>query len=272
MNKSRFALISLLLVGALSITAAVSYRSQLATEQTRAANLDTAARVVAEFLSLEPVALPSDLSPYWLARSTARFEDAPIHIVYYGDPLCSDCGAFFEQMKVLEAEFAGKMNIAYQFFPLEARCNNVVTKDKHPGACDLSYMMAARPDSFRALHDEILENMDSAKTAGWRTRFASAHGLEAALSDSAIQSRVHTLIQTGAEYPPTSPKFAHGIRSTPTLIVNRRMIIGTLPLPHMRAILQSLVFAAQAERSSFIESWINPGCSVESDAKQCGAQ
>jgi hypothetical protein len=148
----------------------------------------------------------------------------------------------------------------------------VVTKDKHPGACDLSYMMAARPDSFRAVHDAILQNMDSAKIEGWRARFAATHRLEAALADTAIQNRVHALIRTGAEYPPTSPKFAHGIRSTPTLIVNGRMIIGTLPLPHMRAIFQALVFASQAGDAGFIESWINPGCSIESEAAQCGAE
>ena len=37
------------------------------------------------------------------------------------------------------------------------------------------------------------------------------------------------IIATGAEYEKTSDQFAHGIRSTPTLIVNNRMIIGTLP-------------------------------------------
>jgi protein-disulfide isomerase len=258
--------------GVFSTTAAISLRSHRQQEQAEVAGRDATARVVAEFLSLPQVAAPSQLSPYWLVRSTDRFEDAPIHIVYYGDPLCSDCRVLFEQLEVLEAEFAGKLNVAYQFFPLEARCNDVVTKDKHPGACDLSYMMAASPDSFRSIHDAILEDMDSAKTAAWRARFAARHRLEAAAADTAIHNRVHALIRTGAEYPPTSPKFAHGIRSTPTLIVNGRMIIGTLPLAHMRAIFQALVFASQAGDAGFIESWINPGCSVESEASQCGTE
>ena len=271
MNKRTVVIVTLAAAGVLSTTAAVSFRARLAQERTLAANSNTSARVVAEFLSLARVANPSALSSYWLVKSTPRFEDAPIHIVYYGDPLCSDCRALFEQMKILEREFAGKMNVAYQFFPLEARCNNVVSKDKHPGACDLSYMMAARPDRFRALHDEILENMDSAKSRDWQHRFAERHELQFARTDTAIQNRVHTLIRTGSEYPPTSTKYQHGIRSTPTLIVNGRMIIGTLPLPHMRAVLHALVYASQAESGNFIESWINPGCSIESDAAQCGS-
>ena len=96
--------------------------------------------------------------------------------------------------------------------------------------------------------------------------------MQYALSDPAVQARVHELTQTGAAYAPTSSKYAHGIRSTPTLIINQRMVIGTLPLYQLRAILQSLVFASQAEQRQFMESWINPGCSIESEAGQCGVK
>ena len=254
MNTRRIAITVLALAGITSTTAAVSFRSRFTDEQAKTESLNTSARVVAEFMSLERVAMPSQLSPYWLVRSTARFEDAPIHIVLYGDPLCSDCRALFDQMNVLEPEFAGKMNVAYQFFPLEARCNDVVTKDKHPGACDLSYMMAARPDSFRIIHDRILENMDSAKTDAWRTRFAAAHKLGSALTDTVIHNRVHALIRTGAEYPPTSPKYAHGIRSTPTLIVNGRMISGNAPPSRSRTMPVRSRQARAPERSAAIAS------------------
>lgn len=262
-------ILTLIVAGVAATTAAVSFRSRFEAMRTRMTIDEEADRIVAQFLTLQPVPLPSQVSPYWLVRSTAQFQDAPINIVLYGDPLCSDCHVLFEQMRLLEQEFAGKLNVVYQFFPLEARCNDVVEKDKHPGACDLSYLMAARPDSFRALHDEILTNIDSARAAPWRARFADRHNLQPALTDSALHTRVRALIRTGAEYAPTSPKFRNGIRSTPTLIVNGRMIIGTLPLPQMRAIFQALVYAGEAEQNRFIESWINPGCSIDSEAAQC---
>lgn len=252
--------------------AAFRFHARLAQSERQLEVARANARVVAEFLSLEHVPLPNVLSDYWLVRSAERFEDAPIQLVLYGDPLCSDCRVLFEQMQLLEQEFAGQMNVLYYFFPLEARCNDVVEKDKHPGACDLSYMMAADPERFRAIHDEVLSNMDSAKVAGWRARLAERHGVTMALTDTAVQSRVHALMRTGAAYPPTSSKYAHGIRSTPTLILNGRMIIGTLPLPQLRAIFQALVDASRMSDRRFMESWINPGCSTDSEAVQCRAE
>lgn len=270
MNKRRIALAIITLALLLTATAAFSFRSRYEQTRRQLAADSASVRVLAEFFSLDTVPPPSVLSSYWLVRSAESFRAAPIHIVLYGDPLCSDCRVLFQQMKLLEREFSGQLNVVYQFFPLEARCNDVVAKDKHPGACDLSYMMAAQPDRFRVVHDEILENMDSAKTPGWRARFARRHGLESALADSALQLRVRTLIRTGSEYAPTSSKYQHGIRSTPTLIVNGRMIIGTLPLDQLRAIFQGLLHARRMEERGFIESWINPGCSIESEATQCG--
>ena len=64
------------------------------------------------------------------------------------------------------------------------------------------------------------------------------------------------MIQTGREYEKTDERFAHGIRSTPTMIVNNRMIIGTLPYPQLRAIFQALVDEHEASDRRFIESWV----------------
>jgi hypothetical protein len=58
------------------------------------------------------------------------------------------------------------------------------------------------------------------------------------------------------------------------MIVNGRMLIGTLPLEHMRAILQALVDAHGASSNSFMENWLKPGCVIGSAAevKQCKAE
>ena len=86
---------------------------------------------------------------------------------------------------------------------------------------------------------------------------AKKHGLEAALSDKNTIDLVQRIINTGAEYEKTSDKFAHGIRSTPTLIVNNRMIIGTLPYGQLRAIFESLVAeGAKTGDRRFLENWV----------------
>ncbi len=78
-----------------------------------------------------------------------------------------------------------------------------------------------------------------------------------ALHDPATQEMVRTIINTGVEYEKTSVQDAHGIRSTPTMIINGRMIIGTLPYEQFQAIFQDLVDKYEG-RIRFIEQWIPP--------------
>lgn len=219
-----------------------------------------AARAVEQFWSLESVPWPSFISPFWTARSTERLDDAPIRIVEFADLLCSDCRFLHEQLQRLKEEFAGKLNIAFQFFPLEARCNDVVEKDLHPGACELSYATAHDPDLFLEIHDEIFANFGIAKeSAEWRRELSRRHGVEAAVEDSVTRALVHRIIETGREYGRTSEDFAHGIRSTPTMIINNRMIIGTLPYEQLRAIFQALVDEAEGTERRFMENWEETG-------------
>ncbi len=216
-----------------------------------------AARIVEQYFGLPKVQDPSIISPYWTVRSTERFADAAIRIIEYGDFLCTDCRYFNEQLVRLKEEFKGKMNVAFQFFPLDAQCNRVVAKDKHPGACDLSFMSAYDPSKFEQIHDEIFANLEAAKDPEWRAALARKYGVEAALTDSATRALVLRIIETGTEYARTSDEYAHGIRSTPTMILNNRMVIGTFPYEQLRAIFQALVDEHEvgAERR-FIEHWV----------------
>ncbi len=216
-----------------------------------------AARIVEQYYSLPLVEEPSLISPYWTVRSTERFEDAPIRVIEYGDLLCSDCLILHEQLKRLKQEFEGQLNIAFQFFPLDAQCNDVVDKDKHPGACDLSYMAAYDPDKFLQIHDEVWDNFRAAKTPEWRAELARRYGVETALEDSATKALVYEMIQTGAEYERTSERYAHGIRSTPTMIINNRMVIGTFPYAQLRAVFRALVDEHEGGEQRFLENWVD---------------
>lgn len=216
----------------------------------------TAMNILREYYGLPKVSLPSVISPYWPVKATERFEDAPIQIIAYADFLCPDCRYLNGQIQKLETEFAGKMNIAFQFFPLEAKCNKVVEKDLHPGACELAWIAAADPAKFKAVHDEIWANFEKAKSPAWRLALAKKYGVEAALKDQAVKDTVSRIIATGAEYEKTSDKYAHGIRSTPTLIINGRMVIGTLPYQHLKAIFQTLVDERSNVNRKFMENWV----------------
>ena len=213
-----------------------------------------AARVVKQYFGLPEVEWPTEISIYRTASATDDFHAAPIRIVEYVDPLCSDCKYLYEQMTRLKEEFGDQMNLAFQFFPLEAKCNDVVDKDKHPGACEMSYMAAYDPAKFSQIMGEVFANFEDAKTPEWRAELARRYGVEAAVTDSATIAGVARLIATGAEYDKTSDLYEHGIRSTPTMIINNRMVIGTFPYEQLRAIFQALVDEAEGN-TRFMENW-----------------
>jgi uncharacterized membrane protein len=215
-------------------------------------------RIIKQFRDLPLVNNPSILSPYWTVRSTDNFEDAPIHVIEFSDFLCPDCLFLTQEFDKLKQEFAGKINIAFQFFPLEGACNPVaLEKDIHPGACELSFIAAHDPAQFVAIHDEIFANFNLARRPEWRQELAMRYGVEQALHDPVTQDIVKSIANTGMEYERTSDQFTYGIRSTPTMIINGRMIIGTLPYEHMRAIFQDLVDEYEGQ-SRFIEQWVPP--------------
>jgi hypothetical protein len=157
----------------------------------------------------------------------------------------------------LEEEFPGKMNVVFQPFPLEGACNDVVEKDLHAGACDLTYMAAHDPDQFRAIHDEIWANWPPPRgpeRADWIRGLGVQFGVAEGVNDPETRALVQQLIQTGKEYEKTSDEFSFGIRSTPTMILNGRMVIGTLPYDQLRAIVEAIIAGTEGG-DRFIESW-----------------
>jgi len=226
----------------------------------KAAQTGTAVNIVRQFYELPKVASPSFLSPFWSVKSTDKFEDAAIQVIEFTDFACPDCLYLSQQLEKLKKDFAGKINVAIQFFPLEGLCNQVVPEkaNLHPGACELTYIAAGNPERFAEMHDEIWANFASRKDPAWRASFANKYGAEGAPNDPAVRELVKRIIDTGAEYEKTSDKFSHGIRSTPTTIINNRMIIGTLPYEHLKAIFQALVEEHEGGPKKFIENWVAP--------------
>jgi len=213
-----------------------------------------ASRIVDEYFGLPEVPLPSVLSPFWSIRSTEEFTGAPVQIVEYTDLLCPDCRFLAEQLHQLEEEFPGQMNVVFQPFPLEAACNDVVEKDLHEGACEMTYIATRDPGKFKAIHDEIWASWPEPRDPEWRSALAQRYDVEDAVSHPETQALVQTLIQTGKEYEKTSDRFSYGIRSTPTMILNGRMVIGTLPYEQLKAIVEAIIRHAQGE-DRFMEAW-----------------
>jgi hypothetical protein len=92
-------------------------------------------------------------------------------------------------------------------------------------------------------------------------RLARKYGVEQAIDDPGTKDLVHRILRTGAEYEKTSDRWRHGVRSTPTMIVNNRMLIGTFPYPHLRTIFAALIERHESARrddgqKKFMEHWV----------------
>lgn len=239
----------LTLIGALNIFA--FHQAKIEAQGGGVAN-----RIVQQYFNLPKVQNPSIISPYFTFQTTERFEDAPIRIIEFADFQCPDCLKLLRDFEDLKKEFGDKMNVVFQFFPLDGKCNTVVDKDKHPQSCALSYIAAHDPKQFLSIHDEIFANMDKTRDDEWVLELARKYGVEDALTDENTKKIVADIINTGREYEPTSERFEFGIRSTPTMIINGRMVIGTLPKVQLRAILQAILDQDEkAARTGFIEDW-----------------
>ena len=213
-------------------------------------------RIVQQYFSLPIIKNPSIISPYYTVQATENFEDAPIRIVEWADFQCPDCLKLRDDLEDLKEEFGDKMNIVFQFFPLDGKCNSVQEKNRHPQACDLSFMAAFDPNKFLAIHNEIFDNFSKVRDTDWINNLAQKYGVEDALTDENTIKIVTDIINTGKEYKSTSDQFTFGIRSTPTMIINERMVIGTLPKVQLRAILQAILDQkSKDEKTGFIEDW-----------------
>ena len=175
---------------------------------------------------------PASSLPSGLSESTEEFTDAPVQIVEYADLLCPDCKRLADQIHQLAEEFPGKLNVAFQPFPLEALCNDVVEKDLHPGACDVHFLAAHDPDKFKAIYDEIWGTWPPPRgpeRVEWIQELGEQFGVSDGLTDPETQALVQELIQTGKEYEKTcrrvllrdplhphhDPQRAHGHRNPP---------------------------------------------------------
>lgn len=219
-------------------------------------------RIVQQYFNLPQVKLPSIVSPYYIHQSAENFADAPIRIIEYADFQCPDCLKLKNDLDDLKKEFGDKMNIVFQFFPLDAECNDVVDKNLHPQACELCYIAAHDPAKFKAVHDEIFANFSRTKNEDWVRGLAERYGVEEALTDENTKRIVSDILNTGKEYEPTSDEYTYGIRSTPTMILNERLVIGTLPKVQLRAIFKSIIereFEGRKDEKKqgprFLEDW-----------------
>jgi len=73
------------------------------------------------------------------------------------DPLCPACAAFHK--RILETQYAAKMNFKLAVLPLDNECNWMMTDSMHPGSCVLAKAMVCAKDKAEELLEWSYSNL-----------------------------------------------------------------------------------------------------------------
>jgi protein-disulfide isomerase len=187
--------------------------------------------LIKQYDSYQKVALPVVMSPHVIAKSTDKFEDAPIQLLIFSDFQCPACKVLSKMMEPIVKRYKGKININYFFYPLDNACNDKMTRSLHPVACSAAYLSNCAADKFYEVHDKIFEDQEELSFE-YVNKYAEKLGLTACMNSEENKQQVKTLIDQGNLV---------GVRSTPTILLNGVKIEGALPLGQFYLLMDELV-------------------------------
>ena len=158
--------------------------------------------------------------------------DAPLKLVVFSDFQCGYCR---RNAKVLHDEalpaFGGDLQIIYKDFPLDPI---------HPWAKTAAIagrcVYKQKPEAFWTLHEWIFGHQEQITAENVKPKmleFAKSHALAAAPLQACMDARA-----TAAEVEQSESE-AHtlGVNSTPTMYLNGRKLVGSMPWEELKEIL-----------------------------------
>lgn len=179
-----------------------------------------------QFNNLRTVEEPD--SPNKIHMSTDNFMSAPIRITKFSDFQCPACESVASTFPKLIERYKGKINIQYMFYPLDQNCNESMKRAMHPLACQAAYLSHCSKEKFHTVHDEIFANQRNL-TQTWIDNKAKELGVLDCKNSETTKNFVKSQIQEGNS--------KYEVKSTPTLIINGKMISGGIPLNQMMMLL-----------------------------------
>ena len=148
-------------------------------------------------------------------------KDSPVRLVIFSDFFCSSCLQFSKDLKYILEDGKGKYNIIFKHFPLSTECNNAITKNIHPQACEaaLASVAAGYQGKFWEYHDSLFAEKPGSDFK-YYSSLAEKTGLDVSLfekdyNDEKSKSKILKDITLAKKL---------GIDATPTLYLNGRLI------------------------------------------------
>lgn len=145
---------------------------------------------------------------------------APVRLVVFESFRCLHCRHLAAGLSALRREFGDQVLVVFKHYPLSSQCNDRLSRDLQPGACELAWAAEAarRQGRFWQLHDVLLAT-DSLATAADMARWAREAGLdserfEADRRSSSVRERVAADVALGnrLELPGTPSAYLNGRR------------------------------------------------------------
>lgn len=166
--------------------------------------------------------------------------NAPITIIEYSDYQCPFCARFVHETKqLIEQNYieTGKVYFVYRDFPLT---------DIHPGALLAAHAAncAAQQDSFWPMHDRLFSGIANQEWgAGQREDFLMflRYAQKLDLDIDKFETCVRTNEQSSLIQADYADAVKHGVRSTPSFLVNGELIVGAYPYSAWEEILDGLL-------------------------------
>ncbi|WP_437333224.1 DsbA family protein [Sorangium sp. So ce394] len=157
-------------------------------------------------------------------------EDAPVTVVIFSDFECLFCAKASRTLRELEAEYQGKLRVAYKHrpLPIHARAR----------AAARASLAAHEQGRFWEFHDALFASPGALDDASLE-RAASSLGLDLARFKRDVRSSALDAAVAADDEEATRL----GLRGTPTIFVNGRRIIGAQPAEVLRGAIDQALAA-----------------------------
>ena len=212
-------------------------------EAEKAKMVAEAKTAIIEFLATYPTltALDLPINPFDAIKGRP---DSPLTVVEFADFQCPHCrlAGFF--LKDIVHRYGDKALFVFKNFPFGKACNDRVSRDIHPFACDaaIAVQCGRRQGRFWDFHDLVFDAQQDLEASTFGT-VADTLGLDrarfdACLENPAVLQEVKTQIDQGR---------AVGLEGTPTFYVNGKKLGSSHPLFVEAALRYELVQAGETQ-------------------------
>lgn len=222
----------LLTAGLYGLVFLIAFGATYGTVKDRHHQHDEVARQMIEQFDRMPVLGNPDIeSPYWIARATDNFEDAPIQMVVFSDYQCPACKAWADITHQIADAYEGYINIQYHFYPLDEECNPFMSRSMHRMSCYGAYLSVCLSQDFVQVHDDIFEAQQDL-SMDWMREYAQRRGVLECMEAEETRLAVRSLVQAAEKFD---------VRSTPTSLINGVKVEGVFPFQTLKPIFDELI-------------------------------